>query len=453
MRWSPFYLVLLTFSFAHTQAQHTVVPGATNKPVTVVDSLTVEQAIATALQNNYDIELARNDSAIAAIDYSYRNAALLPQLNATTSLLFNNNNQEVTLADGTKRNRSGLKSNNTSAIVGLNWVVFDGLKMFVTRTKAAEFLNYGSLVIKEQINNTVADVILNYYNIVRSTLLLRVIEEQILLNEDRYRLAKYRFEVGVGVKPDMLQAQIDLNAQKGAQLAQLVTIEQAKQNLNRLMNITTDAHYKVSDTIPVRAEVSLGAIQSQIEVTNTQLQLARKNIDIAGLTIRERRAERLPLISLNSAYNFTKNENNSVINPAQPLSSLNKGFNYGISASIPIFNNFNTRRLIRQAELSEAYQQTLYDNQRAIISTNLYNAFKTFQLQKDVLKLEESNIELTKENVFIARERYRLAATTFLELREAERSLQEAYDRLILARYNMKVAETELLRLQGNFVR
>jgi outer membrane protein TolC len=336
--------------------------------------------------------------------------------------------------------------------VGLNWVVFDGFKMFATREKADEFLRLGNLVIKDQINNTIADVVLNYYGIVRAALQLRVIEEQIALNEDRYKLAKYRFEIGVGVKPDMLQAQIDLNAQKGARLAQLALIEQGKQNLNQLMNVTPEARYKVSDTIPVQMNLTLPGLQENLEESNTQLRLAQKNIDIADITLRERRAERWPTISLNSAYNFTQNENSSVINPAQPLSSLNKGFNYGISASIPLFNRFNTRRLIRQAELSVAYQQTIFESQKSVATTGLYNAYRNYQLQKDVVVLEESNIELTKENLFIARERYRLAATTFLELREAERSLQEAYDRLINARYNMKVAETELLRLKGSFV-
>jgi outer membrane protein len=440
-------LLSLTFLNTHAQAQD----SATTRSA-VLDSITVEQAIATALQNNYDIQLARNDSAVAAIDYSYRNAALLPQLNASSAVLYNNNNQNVTLADGTKRNRSGLRSNNTSASVGLNWVVFDGLRMFVTRTKAGEFLRLGSIVVKEQINNTVADVILNYYNMVRSTLQLGVIEEQIALSEDRYRLAKYRFEIGVGVKPDMLQAQIDVNAQRGARLAQLALIDQYRQNLNQLMNIAPERQYKVSDTIPVQTNLTLGGLQSGLEETSTTLQLARKNIDIAGLTVRERRAERLPVISLNSAYNFTNNENNSVINPAQPLTSQNKGFNYGISASIPILNNFNTRRLIRQAEQSVSYQQTIYESQRADITTGLYNAYRNYQLQQEIVVLEESNIELVKENLFIARERYRLAATTFLELREAEQSLQAAYDRLISARYNMKVAETELLRLRGSFV-
>jgi len=447
MRWIVF-LWITTFSFSHARAQDTALYHRTTL---LQDSLTIEQAIATALQNNYDIQLARNDSAVAAIDYSYRNIALLPQLNANGGLLYNNNNQNVTLADGTKRNRSGLRTNNTNAVVGLDWVVFDGLKMFVTRTKAAEFLNLGNLIIKDQVNNTVADVILNYYNIVRYTLQLRVVEEQIALNEDRYRLAKYRFEIGVGVKPDVLQAQIDLNAQKGIRLSQLVLVERYRQDLNRLMNIAPETIYKVSDTIPVQMDLLLPQLQSGIEA-NVPLRLAQKNIDIANLTVRERRAERLPVISLNSAYNFNKNENNTVINPAQPLSSLNKGFNYGVSASVPLFNRFNTRRLIRQAEQSVAFQQTVYQNQRAIISTGLLAAFTTYQLQKELVVLEESNIELAIENQFIARERYRLAATTFLELREAQRSLQEAYDRLISARYNMKVAETEILRLKGGFV-
>ena len=443
MRWIVLFL-FATFSNTHIQAQDTTA---------LPDSLTLEKAIATALQFNYDIELSRNDSAVAAIDYSYRNAVLLPQVNGNASVLTNRNNQDVTLADGTKRNRSGLKANNANASVGLNWVLFDGLKMFATREKAAEYLQLGNLAIKDQINNTVADVVLNYYSIVRAVLQLRVIEEQIALNEDRYRLAKYRFEIGVGVKPDMLQAQIDLNAQKGARLAQLALIEQSKQNLNRLMNVTPDVRYKVSDTIVVQMDLTMQNVQSNIEETNPQLSLARKNIDIAGLTLREQRADRWPTISFNSAYNFLKTVNNSVINPAQPLSSMNKGFNYGFTASVPIFNRFNTQRLIRQAELSVAYQQTIYANQRSVVNTGLYNAYTNYQLQKDVVVLEESNIELTKENLFIARERYRLAATTFLELREAERSMQEAYDRLITARYNMKVAETELLRLKGGFVR
>ncbi|MFN2457595.1 MAG: TolC family protein [Chitinophagaceae bacterium] len=417
------------------------------------DSLTVEEAIGTALQNNYDIILARNDSAVAALDYSYRDYAFLPRVNGDGTILFNNNAQNVTLADGTKRNRSGIQSNNINASVGLNWTVFDGFRMFATRAKAEEYVRLGSIVIKEQMNNTIADVIVNYYNIVRQKQQLRTVEEQMLVNADRLRLAQYRLDIGVGVKPDVLQAQIDLNAQKAAQLNALTQITQLKQQLNRLMNVAPPTDYKVSDTIPVQMNITLAEVHAGIEQSSPQLQLARKNIDIAGLTVRERRAERFPIVSLTSAYNFSRNNNNSVVNPTQPLFSMNRGLNYGVTATVPIFNGFNARRLIKQAELDVNYRELIYNNQLSLINTGLANSFTAYQLQKQALALEESNILLAQENLFIARERYRLAATTFLELREAQRSLEEAYNRLITARYNLKVAETELLRLRGDFVR
>jgi outer membrane protein len=83
-----------------------------NAQDTSLPLLTVEQAVATALENNYDIMLARNDSAIAALDYEFRNAGFLPRFNANTTLLYNNNDQKQTLADGRKVERNDIRSNN-----------------------------------------------------------------------------------------------------------------------------------------------------------------------------------------------------------------------------------------------------------------------------------------------------------------------------------------------------
>jgi outer membrane protein TolC len=94
-----------------------------------------------------------------------------------------------------------------------------------------------------------------------------------------------------------------------------------------------------------------------------------------------------------------------------------------------------------------------FENQISLLNSNVENTFRTYELQKKQLSLEEANIVLAKENVFIAYERYKVGVTTFLELREAQKSLEDAYNRLIAARYDTKVAETELLRLKGDLVR
>ncbi|MGZ8549877.1 MAG: TolC family protein [Chitinophagaceae bacterium] len=415
--------------------------------------LTLEEAIATALQNNYDIQLSKNDSMVAALDYSYRNAAFFPTLNGLAGTTWNNNDQRQTLADGSKRDQKNIRSHNTSASLLLNWTLFDGLKMFATREKAAEYIQLGSLGIKNQVVNSIAAVISTYFNIVRQKQQLKAVEEQITLNEERVRLSQYKLDIGTGIKPDLLQSKVDLNAQRALKLEQLTLIEQLKEQLNQAMNTNSGTSFEVMDSIPLNTGIGLGDIQIDIEKTNPLLLIAKKNIDIAGLTLKERKAERLPVVSFNSSYNFSRTDNKKVINPFSPLFNQSNGLNYGLTANIPIFNRFNTKRLIRQAHLDISYQQLVFENQRSLLNLDVITAFKTYELQKKALALEEENILLARENIDIVFQTYKLGAATLLQLREAQNSLEAANNRLIAARYATKLAETELLRLKGNLVR
>jgi len=415
--------------------------------------LTVEQAIAAALENNYDIQLFRIDSSKFALDNSYARAAFLPRVNATTGLVYNNNNQKQLLADGTKRESNGLRSNNMVGSVELNWVLFDGFKMFATKAKLAEFVRLGELNIKNQMVITVADVINNYYNIVRQKQQLKAIEEQMSINEDRVKLAEQKISVGLGAKPELLQGKVDLNAQKAARLMQQTLIEQLKEQLNQRMNVALNTRYEVSDTIPFSNNIILGDIMNGVESTNPQLLAVKKNIDINNLILKEKKGDLYPTVSFNSAYNYSKTNNQNVINPFTSLFNRSNGYNYGVGITIPILNGFNVRREIRQTKLDIDWLNISYKNQKAQIDLGITNAFMDYELQKKMLALEEENIILAKENVFIALERLRLGISTYLELRETQKSLADAYDRLIAARYNTKLAETELLKLKGDLVK
>jgi outer membrane protein TolC len=438
MKWSIGIILILGFT-TKTNAQ---------------DTLTIEQAIATALQNNYDIQLAQNDSLIAAINYSYRNAVFLPQVNANAAIVANNNAQRQTYSDNTIKNRTGLKTNNFSSGLSASWLLFDGLKMWISRAKLDEYLQQGSYSIQSQISITISDVIKTYYDIVRQKQLLRNTEEQMTLSSDRLKLSQYKLDIGAGIKPDVLQAQIDYNAQRANQLNQLAIVDQRKQDLNRLMNVPQNLNYEVSDTIPIRDDLVIGELLNNITQTSPDLLLARKNIDIARIGIREARADLFPTVSFTTAYNFNRVSNNSVINPiVQPLFSINRGLNYGLTASIPILNNFTVRRNIKQAELTANYQQIIYKNQQATITNNVLNAYKTYDAMKKIVTISDSSVTLARENLFIERERYRIGNTTFIELRQAEENVANALTALITARYNMKVAETDLLRMKGVLVR
>jgi outer membrane protein len=415
-------------------------------------TISLQDAIANALKNNYDILLSKNDSASTAIDYSYRNAAFLPRLNATVGTVWNNNSVNQTLADGTKRSSSGLKSNNITGQLALSWTLFDGMRMFIARDKIDQFVQMGQLAIKSQVTSSIAGIINTYYSIVQQKQQLKAVEEQIAITSERVKLAQARLDIGTGTKPDVLQSKVDLNAFKAALLAQQTLIMQQKEELLQLMGAKPGTNYEVSDSIPVNMNLLQEDIRSGMQSNNPSLLMAKKNIDIAVIALKEKKAERFPILNFNSNYNFTRNTNKKVINNFSTLFNQTKGFNYGLTASIPIFNNYNVKRQIEQAQLDIAYSKLAYDNQQSLLELDIAKAFKNYGQQKKALILEEESILLAKENAAIVLQSYKLGGTPLLQLKEAQKSLEDAARRLITARYNTKQAETELLRIKGSLV-
>ena len=412
--------------------------------------LKLQEVIERVLANNYGLRIAKNDSAAMAIENEFKNGAFLPRVNATTGLTLNNNDQYQKFSDGAIRERKGIQSNNTSAAIALNWTIFGGFRVYAQREKAVALQQMGDLTLRNQVMNTLAQVINSYYAIVQQKQQLKAIEEQIVINLERVKLATTKLEIGTGTKPDLLQSKVDLNAQKAAQIDESTLMKDLKNELNNLMNQSPGFLFDVEDSIPFTKEISLTGNQENWESNSLPLQLAKKNIALAALNLKEQKAERYPQINFNSTYNFTKLDNKAVVNPFQPLFSRNKGFNYGLTATIPLANNLTQRKNIAQANLDFKRQQLVYESQRNQLNIALVQAYNQYQSAKQALQLEEENIQLARENVAIVLDVYRLNSTTLIQLKEAQKSLQDAYTRLIRARYQTKIAETELLRLKGD---
>ena len=413
--------------------------------------LTLEEAIATALENNYDIRISRNDSLSAALDYQYRDAVFLPTLNGFTQHIWNNSTQKQVLIDTTRKSK--VKNNNIQANVALSWTLFDGLKMFTSRDKAKSLLEAGSLAVKTQIVNTVADVVRTYYNIARQKQQIHATDVQIGLNSDRVKLAQAKLDIGVGAKPDVLLSRTDLNLQEGLKVENEANIDILKQQLVQAMNDRSGIEFDVPDTIPVNYQIALADVLSDLDAVNPGLQLARKNIEVAEYTLKETRGDLYPTINFVSNYNFNRSENSVAINRFSPLFNQTNGFNYGFTANIPIFNQFRVRKQIKHDQLNINFQKLNYDNQRSLVTLNILNAFKSYEQQKKQLKLAEENMTYSQELLFIENEKYRLGRGTLIEVRQAQAALALTYDRLIAARYNAKLSEIELMRLRGDILK
>ena len=121
--------------------------------------------------------------------------------------------------------------------------------------------------------------------------------------------------------------------------------------------------------------------------------------------------------------------------------------------TVPILNGMNVTRQISAAKINLDRQKIIYEQQRTLMLVGVKNAFVNYDNARRTLIIEEETILLARENVTIMLEGFKRGINTFIELRTAQQSLADAYNRLIAARYNTKVSEIELLRLKGALLR
>ncbi|MEO8591031.1 MAG: TolC family protein [Flavobacteriales bacterium] len=411
--------------------------------------LTLDRAIELALNNNFDIRIARNTSEQAANNNTPGNAGMLPDIDLNGAYQKTIGSAEQHLSSGEVVDRSNSVSDNAIANVALNWTVFDGMAMFATRRKLEELSAQGEQSLRIQIENTTAAVINAYYAIVGQEQLLRVVREQIVANTEIEGIAARKLANGSGARLELLLARTELNAQRSAELTAQAGSDKAKVELRRLLALEPRTDYSVVDTVIIIYDPSLDQLKEDAERQNSLLLLYDREQRIAELGLKEYNALRLPIVDVNGAYQFSRSTNNASF----LLLNQNLGYTFGITATMPLFHGFTVNTAVKNAKLDLLNAQLAYTRQEQTLAADVIKAYELFQGAKGVLQLEEENIAAAREMLLIAQERFRAGVSTMVELRIAQSTHAAAILRLVNARYNAKFAETELRRLAGLLVR
>ena len=420
-------------------------------PLFPQELLTLDDAIALGLKSNYSIQVARNNADTAKIHNFIGNAGMLPQVNlsATGKDAGNNMQQDYATPNTPELKKSGVHSDALTYGANLNWTLFDGFNMFATLKELQVFEDMGDINAKIAIETTVSFIIDAYFDVVRQKELAKNIRDAIKIYDEKLTIADKKFNLGSGSRLDYLQSKVDLNVQKINLIKQVTNFANAKIALNQLLSRSEDIDFNVADTIPITYMPSIDELKKTIFQQNTSLQLSEKNIRISKITLKQFQSLRYPNLSVGLGYNFSKTDNAA----GPTLLNQNTGFGPSFNITYNIFNGFTLNHFIRNAKLNIQSYNLEFNDAKLQVSSNLLKAYKTYQTDLEALKLIEENYDLAKETVTVALERYRLGASSALDLSVAQQSYEDAENAVILARYDAKVAETELLCLNGQLVR
>ncbi|NUM30988.1 MAG: TolC family protein [Bacteroidetes bacterium] len=412
-------------------------------------TLSFEQAVEILLKNNYSISVFSDQVQISKNNTTRGNAGFLPSVSINSNGSFNNNNTYLKFSSGSDIDRKGANSNSFNTGIGLGWTVFDGMKMFASYEKLKSIQNQQFLNLKIEIENNIVNLASIYFDIVKQQKLIDATNQSIKLNDERIKITQTKLNIGSGSKLELLQAKADLNTQKSNLLKYQTTLENLKASLNQLLSYPVNNIIDVLDTIPLNPNFSYDELKKTITYNNSQVLFAKNNIDIAKNLLKESKSSMYPTIGLNANYNFINSKNQVGL----VLLNQTLGFNAGFTASWKLFDGYKNRSLISNSRIALHQNQTLFTQSTSIVETALYKAWVEYSNSLKALKLEEENIEIVSENIEIAMERYRIGSSTSIELMTAQKSFEDGIARLISARYFTKMAEIELMRLNGDLIK
>lgn len=459
-------LIILTFGFS-SNAQ--------------VKKWTLQECVEYALKNNISIKQSELDTKLADIDKKLAVGNFLPILNAGGSHSWNIGlNQNIT---------TGLLENQTiqftAANLSSNIAIYNGLQN-QNRLRRAKLAQTASLYQLSKMQDDISLNIANsYLNILFNKENLKVQQNQLANDEKQLIRSQEMVDAGMVPRGDLLDMKATIASDKQRvvaaentlflsrlSLAQLLTLE----DFENFDTVDTDVDFKIS---PVLAQTPEAIVQKANE-SRVEIKIAQANLDLASRDIKIAKGALQP--SITGFYSFSTRASYSEIvtgftpDTANPFSVIaqvegtgqnvlqqnflpifskaaplldqfsdNKGHNFGLQLTIPVFNGFSARGNVERSKISFERNNNALTQAKIDLETNVYRSITDAKGALNTYESSLTTMEARKEAFNYAKERYAVGMMNAFDYNQSQTLFINAQSDVVRAKYDalfkMKIVE------------
>lgn len=410
----------------------------------------LQECVLQGLERNFSIQIARNREQISENNLSLGHAGFLPTVELRAQQSGSLSDVEQQFTDGSSQRVQGRHNTTGNAGVSMGLTLFDGFRVVTTYRRLETLHELGELSTRLQVEHFISHLASEYFNLIQQQRLLDNLRYAVELSKERVRIDEERYLLGSGSKLQLLQAEVFLNADSSRLERQYEVVRASRIRLNELMALD-DLHTDLvlMDTvIEVNPNLVYERLLADAVERNTSLQMAAGNQALSEHDRRIIASRAYPFLSLNAGYGYTYNS----FQTGTVSRQQNYGLNYGLTLGVPLYDGANQRRRMRNADLEIENSRLAYEEIMQGIRADMLTIYHAYTNNLRLLVLETQNLSVARETLDIAMERYRLGALSGIELREVQKSLLDAEERLLSVQYQAKIAEISLMQLSGRIL-
>lgn len=415
----------------------------------VQPTLSKEAAMAEVLENNFGVNIAKNNVEIAENNKGILNTGYLPSITGNAGINYSVEDQEVTFRDGTLNEVSGAETERYNASVNLNYTLFDGLGRWYDVKRLKEQYNLSELQARETIETSLLQMFSVYFEVARLSENVSVLEQTYANTKDRLTRANYAFEYGQANKLEVLNAEVDLVNDSISLMNGRQDLLNAKRDLTVVLNSELERSFEVDTTVRFLGRLRLEEFVQQADTNNVRLLQAERNNLISEFNHKRNTAVFLPSIGLTGSYGW-----NQGIFPPTGFATQNTttGFSAGVSLTWSLFDGGSGITTFKNTKIQWENQELLREQIKTEVKRDIANALGNYQNRLKIFRMLEQNVVTARNNYERSQERYKIGQITSVELRQAQINLLNAQTNKNQAKYQAKLSELELLQLTGQLL-
>lgn len=406
-----------------------------------------EEAISIAMDNNFDIQISKNNVEIAENNASVQNSNYLPTFTGVAGANYGNSQGSIVQQSGLEQDIENNETKGLNASVSLNYILFDGFGRSNNYKKLKENYQISELQARQMIEMTLLDIFNSYYEVARLTQDVSNQKTTMDISKIRLQRARYANEFGQGSQLDILNAEVDYNNDSITYLTNTQLLLTEKRNLNLLLGRDITIDFEVDTTLSYATGLTLDILLAHAKENNVTLLQQERILKNAKYDIRTSQSNAIPKLSINGSYGWSKNYLGaaSFIDQSQGY-----GPSVGATLSWNIFDGGSTRTRSQNAKIAVENQNISLNQEKLNIQRNLSNAWTAYQTALFVKNAETKNLQTAQSNFDKSVDQYKLGQITNIVFRQAQLNLLNAQLSLNRSKYSAKLAELVLLQISGD---
>jgi len=427
---------------------------------TAQGDLSLSDAIRKGLAQNYDIQIEERIIDIAENTNSWGEAGRYPSLNLT----FDQKNTWTDIDNPASFLGGTVQNNTLEPGVGINWVLFDGFGVSLTKNQLEQLQEESQGNAKIVVSNTIQAIILGYYTADLEKERLDVFRINLNLSRDKYEYLKIKKSFGAAVTSDLLLEEGNYLTDSTNYINQQLRYRNSLRDLNFLMGEEDpETVYELIDELGIETfDYELEILRSKMESDNVDLKKMYVSQAILKYETRLSRAGRSATVSFSGGYLHNRNRQdlsgavfsgeNPPPPPPDPITAKNTTYYANFGLTFNLFNGGRINRAIQNAMIQEDIGNLNIDRMKLSLNKDLNAAYDQYTIRRQLYGINQRNRQAARLNLDISQEKYRNGTINSFDFRTVQNRLLVAALTELQSLYDLVESNINLMRLTGGIL-